>query len=112
MLNQKITADIIEGVLNFYDISGKELFFSDTSEGKKIIHIKKVLATLLKEVGKKSIEEISGLFGESIVDTRKKYLQGINRKALNEIERLARIIRSENSVKLKTKNKRRSEKYK
>lgn len=110
MAIERITEEIIEEVLNFYDISGKELFFSGNSEAKEIIQIKKVLATLLKEVGKKPIKEISNLFGESVIDTRRKYLQGINRKTLSEIEKIARIIRKKNAVKITIKK--RSDKYK
>jgi hypothetical protein len=111
MSTEKIVADIIEEVLNFYDISGKELFFiSDSPLDKELLRIKKVAATLLKEIGKTPIKEISNLFGESVIDTRRKYLQGIDRRTLSDIEKLSRIIRKRNAV--QTTIRRRSEKYK
>ena len=110
-MKTEIIKTILEIVINFYDINEKELFFSKDDTDKNLTHIKKVTAILLKEVGRVPIKEISNLFGESIIETRKKYLQGINRKIVSEVDKLSLKIRTKNAIKTNI-NKRRSKKYK
>ena len=90
---------ILEEVMKFYDIDGNKLFFLENSTDNKLMNIKKVTATLLKEVGKLNIRKISNLFGESVIETRRKYLQGIDRKVLYDLDKLSNILRKKHAIK-------------
>ena len=105
------TESILEEVMKFYDIDGKELFSINDITDNKLMNIKKVTATLIKEVGRLPIKEISNLFGESVIETRKKYIQGIDRKVLYDLSKLSNILRKKHAIK-NNFIKRKSAKYK